>query len=410
MKIYRYKVVLFGASCSPFLLAAVVQKHLEIMLKDDDELAKTIINGLYVDNLFNAVNNEQKLIEFFHKTRSLFNKAGLNLRQWGSNSEILNEITKKEEINDPEETIKVLGLRWNTKTDKLQYRKKLKIKDKYTKRSVLETTNSIFDPFGYLIPVEIKCRIFLQNLWKQKFDWDMIFDNLSDLKKQWDQIRKDCEEVLNLELQREIETSDEMELHIFSDASKQAYGAIAYIVIPTIKSQFLMSKARITNIKKIELQDTIPKLEMMGMLLAANLAKFCLEAMNNYPFKKKIIWSDSKVALAQCSASKSNKNTFVHNRVIQIRELCEGFEINYVNSNENPADLTTKPISAKNLQSNELWKSGPKWLIDKTEKNEQIYNLFPKITMELEDWKPIRPSVLLFTVTNLWVWGHSNIL
>ena len=202
MKIYRYKVVLFGASCSPFLLAAVVQKHLEIMLKDDDELAKTIINGLYVDNLFNAVNNEQKLIEFFHKTRSLFNKAGLNLRQWGSNSEILNEITKKEEINDPEETIKVLGLRWNTKTDKLQYRKKLKIKDKYTKRSVLETTNSIFDPFGYLIPVEIKCRIFLQNLWKQKFDWDMIFDNLSDFKKQWDQIRKDCEEVINLEIQR----------------------------------------------------------------------------------------------------------------------------------------------------------------------------------------------------------------
>ena len=69
------------------------------------------------------------------------------------------------------------------------------------------------------------------------------------------------------------------------------------------------------------------------MLLAANLAKFCLEAMKNHPFKKKIIWSDSKVALAQCSASKSNKNTFIHNRVIQIRELCEGFEINYVNSN-----------------------------------------------------------------------------
>ena len=255
MKIYRYKVVLFGASCSPFLLAAVVQKHLEIMLKDDNELAKNIIDGLYVDNLFYAVNNEQKLIEFFYKTRSLFNKAGLNLRQWGSNSEILNEITKKEDINDPSETIKVLGLRWNTKTDKLQFSKKLKTKDKYTKRSVLETANSIFDPFGYLIPVEIKCRIFLQNLWKNEFDWDMLFDNLSDLKKQWDNIRKDCEEVLNLEIQRVIKTSKEMELHIFSDASKQAYGAIVYIVIPTTKSQvgksqFLMSKAKITNIKK----------------------------------------------------------------------------------------------------------------------------------------------------------------
>ena len=36
MKIYRYKVVLFGTSCSPFLLAAVIQIHLEIMPKKDD--------------------------------------------------------------------------------------------------------------------------------------------------------------------------------------------------------------------------------------------------------------------------------------------------------------------------------------------------------------------------------------
>ena len=88
----------------------------------------------------------------------------------------------------------------------------------------------------------------------------------------------------------------------------------------------------------------------MGMLLAANLAVFCLEAMKNYSFKKKILWVDSKVALAQCSATKSNKNTFVHNRVIKIIELCVGFEIKYIESNENPTDLTTKPITANKLK------------------------------------------------------------
>ena len=76
-----------------------------------------------------------------------------------------------------------------------------------------------------------------------------------------------------------------------------------------------MSKASITNIKKVEKQDTVPKLELMGILLAANLATFCIEAMKEFKFRKKIIWSDSKVALAQCSTIKSNKTAFVHNRV-----------------------------------------------------------------------------------------------
>ena len=67
MIVYRYKVVLFGASCSPFLLAAVVQKHLEVMLKDDQDFAKDLIEGLYVDNLLTALDSEKKLIDFFLK-------------------------------------------------------------------------------------------------------------------------------------------------------------------------------------------------------------------------------------------------------------------------------------------------------------------------------------------------------
>ena len=115
MLVYRYRVVLFGASCSPLLLAAVVQKHLEVMLKDDKDFAKNLIEGLYVDNLLTALDNEKKLIEFFYKTRALFKEAGLNLWQWGSNSELLTELAKKEEVEDKADCIKVLGLRWDPK-------------------------------------------------------------------------------------------------------------------------------------------------------------------------------------------------------------------------------------------------------------------------------------------------------
>ena len=164
MKIYRYRVVIFGASCSPFLLAAVIQRHLEIMLGQDDELAKRIIEGLYVDNLLTAMNNEQELLEYFHKTRSIFEEANLWLRQWASNSKELMNIATKEKVHDDSQKVKVLGMKWNTELDRLEFNKKIKTKDKFTKRAVLEMANSIYDPLGMLVPVEINCRMFLQKL------------------------------------------------------------------------------------------------------------------------------------------------------------------------------------------------------------------------------------------------------
>ena len=150
---------------------------------------------------------------------------------------------------------------------------------------MLETANSIYDPLGILVPVEINCRMFLQKLWKEKLDWDIRFEDRKDLKDEWCKIRKECLEALEINIKRELDITNESELHIFSDASAKAYGAVAFLVKPRNNnnpghSQFLMSKAKVTTLKRIENEDTTPKNELMGMLLAANLAKFCLETLN----------------------------------------------------------------------------------------------------------------------------------
>ena len=44
--------------------------------------------------------------------------------------------------------------------------------DYYTKRKVLSIISAIFDPLGLLGPVIITTKIFMQQLWKKKFDWD----------------------------------------------------------------------------------------------------------------------------------------------------------------------------------------------------------------------------------------------
>ena len=49
-KIYRFRVVLFGATCSQFLLNATILHHLDVM-KLDEESRSRIQEGLYIDNL-----------------------------------------------------------------------------------------------------------------------------------------------------------------------------------------------------------------------------------------------------------------------------------------------------------------------------------------------------------------------
>ena len=62
-------------------------------------------------------------------------------------------------------------------------------------------------------------------------------------------------------------------LHVFSDASKQAYGAVAYLVCQypdnSSSSRIVASKSRISPTKTV----TIPRLELMGAVIATCLAK-----------------------------------------------------------------------------------------------------------------------------------------
>jgi len=118
-----------------------------------------------------------------------------------------------------------------------------------------------------------------------------------------------------------------------------------------------MSKARVAPVKRM----TLPRLELMGSLLAARLLKFVIKALNLPSTISYFCWTDSQVALAWIKGSPDRWKQFVANRVSEIHELTDPSRWNFCPGKQNPADLTTRGVNAAALNS-DIWLYGPEWL------------------------------------------------
>jgi len=104
----------------------------------------------------------------------------------------------------------------------------------------------------------------------------------------------------------------------FSDSSEKAYAAVVYIVSTQEHSapMLLTAKTRVAPIKKM----TIPRLELCGVLLLAELTNALLQS-TNINIQSVNLWSDSMVTLHWIGNDPARWLTFVSNRVGQIQTL-----------------------------------------------------------------------------------------
>ena len=118
------------------------------------------------------------------------------------------------------ETIaKVLGLQCDTITDQLIVNTKNfdTSMTATTKRQVLTTTASLFDPLGYLTPTTVKMKLFLQNLWIQGKGW---YDQLKNEDiETWQKVMAEMKELSTISIPRHIE-GEIPQLLCFFDASE----------------------------------------------------------------------------------------------------------------------------------------------------------------------------------------------
>ena len=164
---YQFKVVLFGATCSPYLLQETLQTHLSQNVEGNK-----FVDKFYVDNYMNTYDNEDELVTNKVMLDNVMNLATMPLQEWVSNNDNFNSMYQ---LAVPV-TQNVLGISWNPITDNMNIvvGKKLVQEDswRYTKCKVLSLVSRIYDPLGWVSPLTVRGKMFMQTLWKEKMGWD----------------------------------------------------------------------------------------------------------------------------------------------------------------------------------------------------------------------------------------------
>ena len=170
MVIYRFRRVAFGIISSPFLLAATIRHHLKKYV--DDDVARELENNTYVDNVLFECDSVEEAIAKCNRGKKIFEAAKMNLREFICNSPDVMKSIKEDDRLDTKKP-KVLGIPWNVERDTLEINfPKTDDNVDVTRRAVLSTLASVFDPLGLLTPCLLPTKLFFQSQWTDKRGWD----------------------------------------------------------------------------------------------------------------------------------------------------------------------------------------------------------------------------------------------
>ncbi|XP_061395654.1 uncharacterized protein LOC133331269 [Musca vetustissima] len=388
IKDYQLKTVTFGLNCAPFLALRTL-----LQLAHDEEHrfpvgAKILKDNMYVDDALVGVHSIPEGINAKLQLIGILKSAGFELRKWTSNCrDIIEDLPRDHLLNeefldfDNKSMAKTLGIRWNACTDMFYFvTEKISNKTSFTKREVLSVIARLFDPLGWLAPVIITAKIFMQQLWLDEIQWDDPLKPISLLK--WKTFLNNYVNIDKINIPRWVKYSPEchIQLHGFCDSSELAYAAVLYARVQignSFATNLLVSKSKVAPIKKVSL----PRLELCGAQLLADLVsafipQLCIQSHTLH------LWSDSTIVLAWLKKPSHTWTTFVANRVSKIHDKV-GDKWRHVSTHDNPADLATRGVTPLELKERNLWWFGPSWL-QKDEKFWPSAINIPEIRLEMK--------------------------
>ena len=371
---HQMLVHIFGATSSPVCAAFCLrQTALDFGKQYDSFISDIVDHNFYVDDCLVSVDTASQAIAVVEQLTSHLRQGGFRLTKWLTNDETVLEAIPQSERSktleghdlDCSSNNRVLGVKWNFIDDVFFFSVKLPKSLPLTRRGLLSMLSSIFDPLGLLAPIMLCPKIVLQELCRNGFGWD---DPIPESHaKRWTNWVDTLPLLEGIQVRRCFQpyTPEHLisaQLHHFSDASQLAYGACSYLRLlyknGQIHCSLLIGKSRLAPIKSI----SVPRLELTAAVLASKL-DLMLRKELSFHVTSTTFWSDSTAVLHMIANSSKRFPVFVSNRIATIeRNVSQNSLWKYVPSQLNPADLTSRGITAREFSENSTWLNGPDFL------------------------------------------------
>ena len=241
---------------------------------------------------------------------------------------------------------------------------------------------AVYDPQGIAAPLMLTCKLLQRELFPPKdadphclhhLGWDDPIPIMFHDK--WDTMKDTCKETKDLSIPRPFYPRGhgipmQQQLHAFADASDLAWYCVIYLKTVTTDKQVHVAFVCGNNtiLPKgvcVKGQLSIPRCELNA---AHVLAKKVLEVEQALDLPKDIclptiLYSDSQDVLAwvKNGTTKEPVPRYIASRVTTITNITSPSQWEYIPTDDNPADIGTRPISAEKLKAS-CWLTGPPFI------------------------------------------------
>lgn len=369
LDVFRLLTVTYGTRPGAYLAIRALHQLARDEGKDFPLGAKLLLNNFYVDDALMGADTLDELQESLDQLSGILQRGGLALGKYCSNSpSVMQRIPPENHEKclriDDHEIIRTLGLLFEPTTDTFHYCTEDIQSCGDTKRRILSLIAKMFDPLGLISPVVTLAKIFYQDLWKLKLDWDEVLPE--ELSRKWHEFCQQLSHLKELSIPRYLLHQPKprlIELHGFADASERAYGACIYLTAfhedGSFTAELIAAKSRVAPTKTL----SIARLELCAAKLLVDLtSRLKNKVFSDVKIARTYYWTDSSIALCWIKSEPHRWATFVAHRVTKIQELSSILDWHHISGTDNPADLLSRGCTPLELARSTIWWHGPQFL------------------------------------------------